>query len=177
MSKLRNAKGTFDKYLMFKATEEEYLEGITTPEELKTARKNISSALFYIRQDKLPVGYDLKGAHRAVEYATTMLNLVEANLQVQGVKKNKVKKFYEYTEQEVFAMDKAKLKAYGKCIASYLCNNGIDDRYEQYYDLYTRALDKVNGKISITNKTLEDILNSKMTKKEMQDAIKTLIGK
>lgn len=177
MSTLKNAKGEYDKYLLFKATKDEYLENITTAEDLKRVRKTINNALFYIKHDKMPAGYGLVDALKAVENAKANLDAVEELLQMAGVKKNKVKFFYDYTVEEINGMDITTLRKYGKTLSSYLCNNGMDEKYNKYYEMYSDALAKVQGKTVIKESSIEDIINSKMTKAQMQEALRLLINK
>lgn len=178
MSTLKNAKGEYDKYLLFKATKEEYVASITTAEELKKVQKTLNNAAFYINHNKMPVGYGLVDALKAVENAKANLEVVAQTLRASGIKKDKIKKFYEYSAEEVAAMDIDALRRYGKTLSSYLCKNGMDDRYNKYYDVYTDALEVAQGKgTRIKETSIEEILNGKMTKAQMQDALRALISK
>jgi len=176
--KLTNVKGQYDKYLVLAATTEELAAAIRDEKALKTINKLIHNAAFYVRHGKPLHDMTPEQSSKAIEATKAKLAEVAEGLRRTGTIERKAPRFYDYSTEQVGKMSIEDLRKYGKCLSSYLTNNGWDEKYQQYYDAYSAArlaLTPVHGAVS--KKDVKDILDKKLTKAALIEALTELISK
>ena len=175
---LTNTKGQFDKYLVLKASQEELAQVIKDAGVLKTVNKLINNAAFYVTHGKPLDGMSLPQSAEAIRTTKLFLSEVANGLRAEGTIERKSMRFYDYTIEQVMAMDLEALRKIGNCLSSYLTNNGYDARYAEYYEAYSSAklkLTPVTGAISKAD--VKAILDRKLNKVDLIDALTELLSK